>query len=100
MKKHIATGLLALGLCALPLAGVASAQQTGGSYSQQAQQTARDAQNQAEQAAHDAANKGRGMDWGWLGLFGLAGLAGLRRKHDDTATTRDTFRTREPLASR
>jgi hypothetical protein len=89
MKKPIVTSLLAVCLSALPLAGVASAQQPGGNF-----------QNQAQQAAGDVANKASGSNWGWLGLIGLAGLIGLRGRHAHESTPRQPFRREEPVASR
>jgi hypothetical protein len=91
MKKPIVTGLLAICLCALPFGGVASAQQTGGNYV-----------NQAEQAARDAGNKAGGSNWGWLGLIGLVGLAGLRGRHHhvEESMPRQPFRRDEPVTSR
>jgi MYXO-CTERM domain-containing protein len=103
MKKYIVTGLLALGLSALPLTGVASAQQAGGSYQTSAEQGHGDLQGRAENQGHGESRGG--MDWGWLGLFGLAGLAGLRHhRHEGEATTGRSYRagerTGEPLGSR
>ncbi|HTB71892.1 MAG TPA: WGxxGxxG family protein [Polyangiaceae bacterium] len=101
MKKHIVTGLLALGLCALPLSGVASAQQTGGTYQTGADQPGHgtDLQGHVENQVRQVEDKG-GSSWGWLGLIGLAGLAGLRGRRADESTTRQTYRTGEPLGSR
>lgn len=99
MKKHVVTGLLAMCLCALPLGGIASAQQSqqpGGSYQDKAEQTARDAGN----AARDVGNKTGGSGWGWLGLIGLAGLAGLRGRQAHESMPSHTFRRDEPLGSR
>jgi MYXO-CTERM domain-containing protein len=99
MKKPMVTGLLTFCLSALPLGGVASAQQGGGgNYPAQAE-------HQAEQTAHDIGNNvsnGGGGNWGWLGLIGLAGLAGLagRRHADESHAAPHGFRRDEPLGSR
>ena len=94
MKKPIVTGVLAISLFALPLAGVATAQQTGGEhYQNQAEQTARDIGNQI-------GNRGGGGNWGWLGLIGLVGLAGLRGRHTHESAPRHPFRRDEPVGSR
>jgi MYXO-CTERM domain-containing protein len=98
MQKRIAGGILALGLIAGPMAGMATAHQSTG---YQGSQTVENAQREAQQRINNEMPK-KDSDWGWLGLIGLGGLAGLlRRPHSDESVRQRTgYRSSEPLSSR
>ena len=102
MKKHIARGILALGLLAAPamLVRTASADQATGyqGTTDKMEGAARDAQNKINEQMPR-----KDTDWGWLGLIGLGGLAGLLRRptqDDASARQRTGYRTGEPIGSR
>ncbi len=95
MKKHIVRGILAFGLVAGPMLGVASAQQSTGYQGSQGMDT--------PHVNLNADTNKKDTDWGWLGLIGLGGLAGLLRKpqQEDQIRQRTTgYRTGEPIGSR
>ena len=113
MRRHLACGILALGLFAGPMAAVASAEPSGGSYQQDMKDTGRDMKDSAQNAAKDMDQRmgnaekqldpnAHGANWGWLGLLGLGGLAGLlRRPHQDETTRQRTgYRASEPIGTR
>ncbi len=89
MKRMIRTGLLSLGLAALPL-GFASAQEPISGYEGGRQVAPGTRTDIGRSAKH----------WGLFGLFGLAGLAGLMRRREEAPGHRTTYRTGEPLGSR
>ena len=95
MKKHIARGILALGLLAAPatLVGTASADQTTGyqGTTEKMEGAARDAQNKINEQMPR-----KDTDWGWLGLIGLGGLAGLLRRRGKHEADVESYPTRRP----
>jgi MYXO-CTERM domain-containing protein len=110
MKRHLASGILALGLF-LAATGATAHVARAEPYQQDINQGMKDSQQGMKDAgqrlddAHRAVEStNKNSNWGWLGLIGLAGLAGLARRPqadlDERTRQRTGYRAGEPLGSR